>query len=81
MTLGITYGITTTYNRFVIGPHVHFHIKRYLTDDIHFDSHRLPWVSTMFKLHGVNWVKTQKYCDILEWNLDITNLYITKSLV
>ena len=53
---------------------MHCH-KRYLTDDIHFDSQRLPQVSTMVKLHGVNWVKKQKYwhCDILEWNLDLTN--------
>lgn len=57
--LGITYGITT-YNRIVIGPYVLFHIKRYLTDDIHFDSQRLPRVSTMVKLRGVNWVKKQK---------------------
>jgi len=60
MTLGITYGITT-YNHFVIGSRVHFHIKGYLTDNIHFDSQRLSRVSTMFKLHGVNWVKKQKY--------------------
>ena len=48
-------------NHFVIGPHVHFHIKRYLTDDIHFHSQRLSWVSTMVKLHGVNLVNKQKY--------------------
>ena len=60
MTLGITYG-NTTYNHFVIGSHGHFHIKGYLTDDIHFDSQRLSRVSIMFKLHDVNWVKKQKY--------------------
>jgi len=48
-------------NHFVIGPHVHFHIKRYLTDDIHFDSQMLSRCSTIVKLRGVNWVTKQKY--------------------
>ena len=50
-------------NHFVIGPHVHFHIKRYLTDDIHFHSQRLSWV---FHYGQTSWCQLSKETKVFD---------------